>query len=63
LVLSFESAEWPTGMETERHPTLGASRILRSREIDPATMGGIVRQRRIVDDRHALDPATWRTAG
>ncbi len=33
------------------------------REIDPATMGAIVRQRRIVDGRHALDPVSWRAAG
>jgi UDPglucose 6-dehydrogenase len=33
------------------------------REIDPATMGGIVARRRIVDGRHALDPAVWRAAG
>jgi UDPglucose 6-dehydrogenase len=33
------------------------------REIDPATMGEIVRQKRIVDGRHALDPVSWRAAG
>jgi UDPglucose 6-dehydrogenase len=33
------------------------------REIDPATMGEIVRRRRIVDGRHALDPVSWRAAG
>ncbi|WP_416986318.1 UDP-glucose dehydrogenase family protein [Streptomyces sp. T028] len=33
------------------------------REIDPHAMGTVVAQRRIVDGRHALDPAQWRTAG
>jgi UDPglucose 6-dehydrogenase len=33
------------------------------REIDPRAMGEIVAQRRIVDGRHALDPAQWRGAG
>jgi UDPglucose 6-dehydrogenase len=33
------------------------------REIDPGTMGAIVRQKRIVDGRHALDPVSWRAAG
>jgi len=33
------------------------------REIDPAAMGAVVTRRRIVDGRHALDPAQWRAAG
>ncbi|SFD16733.1 UDP-glucose dehydrogenase family protein [Streptomyces aidingensis] len=33
------------------------------REIDPAAMGAVVAHRRIVDGRHALDPAQWRAAG
>jgi UDPglucose 6-dehydrogenase len=33
------------------------------REIDPAAMAAVVTHRRIVDARHALDPATWRAAG
>ena len=33
------------------------------RQIDPEAMGAIVAQRRIVDGRHALDPAQWRAAG
>jgi UDPglucose 6-dehydrogenase len=33
------------------------------REIDPEVMGSVVAHRRIVDGRHALDPAQWRTAG
>ncbi|MFD8967975.1 UDP-glucose dehydrogenase family protein [Streptomyces sp. NPDC059568] len=33
------------------------------REIDPHAMGEVVGQRRIVDGRHALDPAQWRAAG
>jgi UDPglucose 6-dehydrogenase len=33
------------------------------REIDPGTMGAIVRRKRIVDGRHALDPVQWRAAG
>ncbi|MEU0337222.1 UDP-glucose/GDP-mannose dehydrogenase family protein [Streptomyces sp. NPDC006193] len=33
------------------------------RQIDPAAMGAVVTHRRIVDGRHALDPAQWRAAG
>jgi UDPglucose 6-dehydrogenase len=33
------------------------------REIDPAAMGAVVNRRRVVDGRHALDPAQWRAAG
>ena len=33
------------------------------REIDPHAMGAVVSRRRIVDGRHALDPAQWRSAG
>jgi UDPglucose 6-dehydrogenase len=33
------------------------------REIDPDALGAVVAQRRIVDGRHALDPARWRAAG
>jgi UDPglucose 6-dehydrogenase len=33
------------------------------REIDPEVMGSVVNRRRVVDGRHALDPALWRAAG
>ncbi|PZS30962.1 MAG: UDP-glucose 6-dehydrogenase [Pseudonocardiales bacterium] len=33
------------------------------RELDPAVLGSVVRQRRIVDGRNALDPVSWRAAG
>jgi len=33
------------------------------REIEPAAMGAVVAQRKIVDGRHALDPVQWRAAG
>jgi UDPglucose 6-dehydrogenase len=33
------------------------------REISPSVMGAVVGQRKIVDGRHALDPAEWRAAG
>jgi UDPglucose 6-dehydrogenase len=33
------------------------------REIDPAALGRVVRQRRVVDGRHALDADWWRAAG
>jgi UDPglucose 6-dehydrogenase len=33
------------------------------RELDPAALGAVVRQRRIVDGRNALDPVSWRAAG
>lgn len=33
------------------------------RELDPATLGDVVAERRILDGRNALDPALWRKAG
>ncbi|MEU3862047.1 UDP-glucose/GDP-mannose dehydrogenase family protein [Streptomyces sp. NPDC028722] len=33
------------------------------RHLDPGAMGAVVAHRRIVDGRHALDPAQWRAAG
>jgi UDPglucose 6-dehydrogenase len=33
------------------------------REVDPEALGAITAHRRIVDGRHALDPAAWRAAG
>jgi UDPglucose 6-dehydrogenase len=33
------------------------------REVDPAALAQVVRHRRIVDGRHALDAAQWRKAG
>ncbi|WP_372441881.1 UDP-glucose dehydrogenase family protein [Actinoplanes campanulatus] len=33
------------------------------REIAPSAMAAVVRHRKIVDGRHALDPAGWRSAG
>ncbi len=32
-------------------------------ELDPEALGGVVRQRRIMDGRLALDPVAWREAG
>lgn len=33
------------------------------RELDPATLGDVVAERRILDGRNALDPTLWRKAG
>ena len=33
------------------------------REMDPSALSDVVRERRIVDGRNALDPAVWRAAG
>jgi UDPglucose 6-dehydrogenase len=33
------------------------------RELDPATVGGLVRRKNILDGRNVLDPAAWRSAG
>jgi UDPglucose 6-dehydrogenase len=33
------------------------------RQIDPEALGQVVARRRIIDGRHALDPASWRAAG
>ncbi|MCW2715529.1 MAG: ugd [Frankiales bacterium] len=33
------------------------------REVDPQLLGKVVRQRQVVDGRHALDPVAWRAAG
>ena len=32
-------------------------------EIDPHQLGAVVRDRRILDGRNALDPAVWQAAG
>ena len=36
---------------------------LEFREMDPSALSEVVRERRIVDGRNALDPARWRAAG
>jgi len=33
------------------------------RELDPAVLGAVVCERRILDGRNALDPVRWRAAG
>ncbi|MFB9376716.1 UDP-glucose dehydrogenase family protein [Kineococcus gynurae] len=33
------------------------------RDLDPTTLSGLVREKRILDGRNALDPARWRNAG
>jgi UDPglucose 6-dehydrogenase len=33
------------------------------RELDPAAVGAVVRQRHVIDARNTLDPALWRAAG
>jgi UDPglucose 6-dehydrogenase len=33
------------------------------RQMDPDTLGSVVRHRRLVDGRNAVDPAVWRAAG
>ena len=33
------------------------------RSMDPAVLGEVVADKRIVDGRNALDPAAWRAAG
>jgi UDPglucose 6-dehydrogenase len=33
------------------------------RELDPATIGSLVRERRVIDGRNVLDAAAWRDAG
>jgi UDPglucose 6-dehydrogenase len=33
------------------------------RELDPATVNDVVRERRVIDARNALDPQAWRNAG
>jgi UDPglucose 6-dehydrogenase len=33
------------------------------RELDPAALGEIVRERQVLDGRNALDPVRWRAAG
>ncbi len=33
------------------------------RDMDPATLGEVVEERRIIDGRNALDPVRWRAAG
>ena len=33
------------------------------RDMDPAVLDGVVREKRVIDARNALDPARWRAAG
>ena len=33
------------------------------RELDPAAVAAVVRQRHVIDARNTLDPALWRAAG
>ena len=33
------------------------------RELDPAAVGAVVRQKHVIDARNTLDPALWRAAG
>ncbi|NMM16984.1 MAG: UDP-glucose/GDP-mannose dehydrogenase family protein [Cellulomonas sp.] len=64
-------AKWPdlTFAETALEAAEGADVVLLAtewaeyRDLDPAVLGGVVAQRRILDGRNVLDPARWRAAG
>ncbi len=64
-------AKWPdlTFAATALEAADGADVVLLAtewaeyRDLDPAVLGGVVAQRRILDGRNVLDPARWRAAG
>ncbi|MGV8978450.1 MAG: UDP-glucose dehydrogenase family protein [Cellulomonas sp.] len=65
------SAKWPDlkFAETALEAATGADVVLLAtewaeyRDLDPAILGSVVAQRRILDGRNVLDPVLWRTAG
>jgi UDPglucose 6-dehydrogenase len=64
-------AKWPdlrfagTALEaaTGADVVLLATEWAEYRELDPAVLGAVVAERRILDGRNVLDPARWRAAG
>jgi UDPglucose 6-dehydrogenase len=64
-------AKWPDlkFAETALEAAEGADVVLLAtewaeyRDLDPAVLGGVVAQRRILDGRNVLDPVRWRAAG
>jgi UDPglucose 6-dehydrogenase len=48
---------------TEAEVVLHLTEWAEFRELDPAVLAAVVRQRRIVDGRNALDPVRWRAQG
>jgi len=64
-------AKWPDlkFAETALEAATGADVVLLAtewaeyRDLDPAVLGGVVAERRILDGRNVLDPAHWRAAG
>ncbi|HEX5331217.1 MAG TPA: UDP-glucose/GDP-mannose dehydrogenase family protein [Cellulomonas sp.] len=64
-------AKWPDlkFAETAIEAATGADVVLLAtewaeyRDLDPAVLGGVVAERRILDGRNVLDPARWRAAG
>jgi UDPglucose 6-dehydrogenase len=45
------------------HVVLHLTEWAQYRDLDPAALGTVVGQRRILDGRNALDPSRWQTAG
>ncbi|PVU83412.1 UDP-glucose 6-dehydrogenase [Cellulomonas sp. WB94] len=64
-------AKWPDlkFADTALEAATGADVVLLAtewaeyRDLDPAVLGGVVAERRILDGRNVLDPARWRAAG
>ncbi len=59
LDYSASAVEAATGADVVLHLTEWSE----FREMDPAALSAVVRQRNIVDGRNVLDPARWRAAG
>ncbi|HCA87501.1 MAG TPA: UDP-glucose 6-dehydrogenase [Streptomyces sp.] len=62
----FPTLEYaPTAVEAARdaHVVLHLTEWREFRELDPAALGEVVAERRILDGRNALDPESWRGAG
>ncbi|KUJ66695.1 UDP-glucose 6-dehydrogenase [Streptomyces albus subsp. albus] len=55
----------PTALDAVRgaHAVLHLTEWSEFRELDPAELGAVAAERRLLDGRNALDPARWRDAG
>lgn len=63
LFPTLSYAETPEGAADGAQVILHLTEWRDFRELDPARIGDLVAQRRIVDGRNALDAAAWRAAG
>ena len=60
---SLAYADSPLEAAEGAHVVLHLTEWQEFRELDPAAMGAVVTERRLVDGRNVLDGAAWRAAG